>query len=145
MKVNTIMNLACIRLDVKSEDFVNVLKHKPEATILYSDSDDEKIPLYKLDIAEPSALCCIETFGELGAVFIDVDNTPVCWICLPGEALEDKSGFIAEEYGATLSNIKIIENQIKVAAASVRGTIASLRNDISDVFHTDGQDVESTN
>lgn len=142
MKVSTIMNLACVRLDVNSKDFAKVVKYSSDATVLYSGTGEEKVPEYIINLSTCSEMCCIESFDNMGANFVDVKGTPVLWVCLPDAAFEDKAGYITDVYGNILSNIATIEKQIKREIAVVNEKVNALQNNISDVF--DVQDDENT-
>ena len=133
MKINTIMNLACVRLDVKTKDVEKVMKHEPDALTLFKGEGEERYPEYGITIGSVNG-CCIQQFDKVGAAFVDVEDTPTLWICLPEEAMKHKGEFIVDEYGMILNNIRTIETQIKNAVGGVESKIAALKGAISDVF-----------
>lgn len=141
MRVNTIKNLACVRLDVKTKEMKKVAKHNPEALIAYEGEDEKKSPKFMLSLADDKdENCCIERYSKDGAFFVDVDDEPILWICLPGDAIAKKGEYLVEEHGMMLSYIKQIEKQIKDSVSSVNDKVKSLFGAIKDVDDTEKDD-----
>ena len=141
MRVNTIKNLACVRLDVKAKEMKKVAKHNPDALIAYEGKDENKCPKFMLSLAdEKDDNCCIERYSNAGAFFVDVEDEPILWICLPAEAMKKKGEYLVEEHGMMLSYIKQIEKQIKDSVSSVNDKVKSLIGAIKDVDDTGADD-----
>lgn len=125
MKITTYKNMVNVTLGVTMEQLKQCVKYKPEIVKLY---DEDETLMYQLFVADSGKIAhdyaMVSPVGDELAIWVEIPN------CTYKKFLEDKSAYVLENYGLSLSLLKRLENQIIAGLNGVEEMVESLRSDI---------------
>lgn len=127
MKITTYKNMINVTLGVTMEQLKQGTKYKPEIAKLYDEDDNL---MYQLFISEKGKIAhdyaIVSPIGDELVIWVEVPN------CTYKKFTEDKSAYVLENYGMSLSLLKRLENQIISELGDVEDMVESIREDITE-------------
>lgn len=129
-KIKVLGNALAVISAVKFEDMLTLQKYRPSALTLYG-GDDGETPVFVVE-AKSGAKGSIGTYGmTFGAADHSANGFATITLCLDVPANTDVAAYIADKYGAAVTNLNKIEAGVKDALEAVQAERKAIMDTIT--------------
>lgn len=123
VKTKILGDRAIITAGMKYEDLVKVEKYAPDTTVLVDDNSNE---IFRVSTGNCDGVSCI------GITFMKSGEDAVARITIP-MCEENKTDYIAENYGIIISKTQTIIDAMEVALDGVEEAIKKIKDNIEEM------------